>query len=125
MLTRTTCTQTMRVRHMRQKQSSEWNRQGLCMKDWGVTQVSEGPKGVLHGTAKVGKQLLWAPEFVAGQGTELLRQLAWRIVHGHSSYYLTLTVSRKFSLVRLALNGFVILEKHPGLFSQACPSSAA
>ena len=85
--------------------------------------MSEGPKGALTGTARIGKQLLWSPEYALGSGEELVRQLTWRLVHGSSSYYLTLTFSHKFGLVRLALNGFVVLEKQPSILTQARSAS--
>lgn len=87
-------------------------------------QISEGPRASLEGTAKVGRQILWTPEFAAGQGVEHVRQLKWSLVYGSTSYILILVVSRKFALVRLALNGFVIMEKRPNLLNQVCLTSA-
>ena len=84
--------------------------------------MAEGSKGVLEGTAKVGKQILWAPEFAAAQGLEMMRQLTWHLVHNSTCYLLTLTFTQKYSVVRMALNGFVIMEKRPSLFNQARPA---
>ena len=84
----------------------------------GVMQVTEQPKGKLAGTAKAARQQLGAPEFAGGLKHELARQLAWFAVCNGTSYYITLTFTNKYSTVRLAINGFIILEARPSFFNQ-------
>lgn len=85
---------------------------GVCV------QLTEPGKDKLEGTARVGRQQLWSPEFALGSRSELVQQLTWHLVHQDSCYLLKLSFSHKYSLVRLAVNGFVIMKKRPNMFSQ-------
>ncbi|KAK9804979.1 hypothetical protein WJX73_006746 [Symbiochloris irregularis] len=80
--------------------------------------VSEQAKDKLAGSAKAARQQLGAPEFAGGLKNELMRQLAWHAMFQGTSYYITLTFTRKYSLVRLAVNGFIVLESRPSFFNQ-------
>ena len=89
------------------------------MRQWGLLlQLTEQAKGRLTATAKAGNQALWPPQFAFSCSTELIRQLTWRAVCHSSSYYVMLTFSQKYSIVRMAINGFVVMEKRPNLFTQ-------
>ena len=88
-------------------------------------QVSEGKEGKLQGTARVGKQVLGGLELAGCNELAVVRRLTWRLVHHSMCFYLTLTFSQKFARATIAVNGFIVLERRHGMFSQvrACSSS--
>ena len=77
----------------------------------------------LKATAKVGTdaaslQLLRTPEAACLATHPSQRELTWPITVGASSYLISLTLFTGRGLARLAVNGFLLLEKSLGMFAQ-------
>lgn len=83
-------------------------------------QLDEDNRGRLSGTAKLGKRSLPSPEYFLGEGAEGLRRLTWRFVFKGFCYYLSYTVSQRFAVSQIAVNGFPVCQKKHGMFQQVC-----
>ena len=77
----------------------------------------------LKATAKVGTdaaslQLLRTPEAACLAARPSQRELTWPITVGSSSYLISLTLFTGRGIARLAVNGFMLVEKSLGMFAQ-------
>lgn len=84
-------------------------------------QLEEDNKGRLSGQAKLGKRSLQSPEYFVGEGAEGLRRLTWRFVFKGFCFYLSYTVSQRFAISQVAVNGYPVCQKKHGMFQQVCP----
>ncbi|KAK9792727.1 hypothetical protein WJX73_008655 [Symbiochloris irregularis] len=80
--------------------------------------LEEDNKSRLSGTAKLGKRSLQSPEYFTGDGSEGLRRLTWRFVFKGFCFYLSYTVSQRFAVSQLAVNGYPVCQKKHGMFQQ-------
>ena len=90
--------------------------------DWVLLlgQLEEDSKGKLAGIAKLGKRAMPAPEYSSGDGLESLRRLTWRVIYADTCYYLSYTVTQRFSLSQIAINGYVVCSRKHSVFQQVC-----
>ena len=70
------------------------------------------------GTNAASLQLLRTPEIACLATQPSQRELSWPIIVGSSSFLISLTLFTGKGIARLAVNGFILMEKSLGMFAQ-------